>query len=147
MNTAAAVVVDKDELGEAIKDLAQKYKESTHQELRFLVKNYLAPIFAQMREEYMEGFGEVWDEIDDGEEDAGGDADLANAGMSAVVSLGRVIDALTNAGENVPENLRAEFDNARALAATFAARAEQALAEAAEEEDEDEEDDDGEDDE
>ena len=146
MNTAAAVVEDtKDDLGEAIEGLKQKYKESTHQELRFLVKNYLAPIFAQMREEYMEGFGEVWDEIDDGEEEAGGDAELANAGMSAVVSLGRVIDALTNAGENVPESLRAEFDNARALAATFAARAEQALAEAAEEdEDEDEEDEDDE---
>lgn len=146
MNTAAAVVEDtKDDLGEAIEGLKQKYKESTHQELRFLVKNYLGPIFDMMRAEYMEGFGEVWDEIDDGEEDAGGDADLANAGMSAVVSLGRVIDALTNGGESVPENLRVEFDNARAIAAAFAARAEQALAEAAEEdEDEDEEDEDDE---
>lgn len=125
---------EKDLVAEELNRMATKYKNGNNQELRFLVNDYLIPMLEMLREEYTDMFL--------GEEDETADelGDLAEAGMNAMVALGSVLDALTEAGTKVPPELQAQFDAARARAAEFSERAQQAL-ESLEDQDDEEEDD------
>lgn len=126
---------EKDVVGEGLRRMEAKYKSVSNQELRFLVNDYLVPVLESMREEYT-------DLVLGAEEDDEA-VDLAESGMDAVVSLGQILDVLTESGTKVPPELQAQFEAARVRAAEFSERAKQVLDEV----DEGDDDDDGEDDE